>query len=174
MLLGSIALVLLGLTYLFLAKTQGWPPYQKHHIAPKTQGTSGQNNIDALSDVKKVEKKSPDSKSQVVTNQTTDQVPISTAMSASLTRLVQENNTVSVVMSVSNPTDKRGRCVVTFTNPQDRPITKEFDPSSKAETLLCATDVPAYEFSFLGSWHVTGRYYVGDHQVTSEGDVVIK
>lgn len=91
-----------------------------------------------------------------------------------ISQLSEANNTVSVSAVVQNPPSGTGSCVVTFSNPNDRPITKQFDPASKENVVSCATQVPAYEFSFLGDWNVSVVYYAGDQKVSTEGTVHIK
>lgn len=103
---------------------------------------------------------------------TTDDVPVSTSASAVITRLEEKDSVVHFSAKVSG-TNELGRCVITFSTPNDRPITKEFDAIKSASDYICAIDVSSLEFSYLGKWSVNLRYYSEDSQVTVTSEVTI-
>lgn len=165
--------VVIVASYIFLAHSQGWwPSTQKPNS--KVDGNNVQNTTTNASPKNNnvVAKSDETAKTNQTSNQTTDQVPTNTDASATIVQLEQVSGNVLIVARVENTTTG-GMCVVTFTNPNDRPITKEFSPSEKDGSISCSTSIPAYEFSFLGTWHATLRYYQGSKQVTAEGDVKI-
>ena len=162
--------------YLVLARWQGWSPFvsqaskviDKNNASAKTINTSPKNN-------NVPDKSTPSSitKTTQASTQTTNEIPVSSAASSTITRLEQSNGTVYISTAIDN-SSPGGTCVVTFTNPNDRPITKEFAPVSKDSILSCSISFPDYEFSYLGSWHTAARYYVNDIQTLAEGDITIK
>lgn len=162
--------------YLVLARWQGWSPFvsqasnviDKNNASAKTINISPKNN-----NVPDKSSSSTTTKTNQASTQTTNEVPVSSATTSTITRLEQTNGTVYVATVINN-SSSGGTCVVTFTNPNDRPITKEFTPASKDGTTSCSISFPDYEFSYLGSWHVAAHYYVNDSRTLAEGDITIK
>ena len=103
---------------------------------------------------------------------TTEDVPVSSTASAKITRLEQQDMTVYFAADISNTTTA-GRCVVSFTTTNDRPVIREFDSTQNGANRSCNLDLSALEFSYLGEWKVTLRYYEGNTQVVTEGLVTI-
>lgn len=108
------------------------------------------------------------------TDKTSDQVPVNKDLIATITRLEQTDEGVIFSATVTNsPT--AGRCVVTFTNPNDKPVVKEVDATTKDGTALCGPlTVSPLEFSYLGEWQVTLRYYFNDQQAVASEKVTIR
>jgi hypothetical protein len=105
-------------------------------------------------------------------NLTTEDVPVDESASANISRLEQIDTTVYFDAIVTNATEL-GRCVVVFSTPNDRPITKEFDATKKDDRYICSLSLSALEFSYLGTWDVTFRYYNGPNQVIAKGTIKI-
>lgn len=104
----------------------------------------------------------------------TDEVPVAVALSASITTLEQSGDAVNFSAKI-NGTASNGTCVVTFSNANDRPVTKEFSSTTKDNITTCGpVSIPSLEFSFLGEWNVSLRYYTGTEQVVTEGKVTIQ
>jgi len=103
---------------------------------------------------------------------TTDEVPVSESAVAQITRLEQIDSTVYFSAKISN-TSNLGRCVVSFVTPNDRPVTKEFNSVKNGDDYVCAINVSALEFSYLGKWDVTLRYYISEEQVTAMDSITI-
>ncbi len=172
-LITASAVLVISVGYLLLAQSQAWWPLtqkansglDKNNIQNITTNTSPKNNNVAT-------KSDGTTKTNQTPSQTTDQVPTSTDASASIIQLEQVGSNVLIAVKVDNLA-AGGTCVVTFTNPNDRPVTKEFSPSDKNGSVSCSISIPAYEFSFLGTWHAKARYYQDSQQVTAEGDVKI-
>lgn len=108
------------------------------------------------------------------TDKTSDQVPVSKDLAATISRLEQTDEGIIFSATIANsPT--AGRCVVTFTNPNDKPVVKEIDATTKDGTALCGPlTVSPLEFSYLGEWQVTLRYYLNDQQAIASGKVTIR
>jgi cytoskeletal protein RodZ len=107
-------------------------------------------------------------------DQTSNQVPVSKTLSASITQLVEVNNTVKFTATVQN-TDSAGTCVVTFSNPNDRPVTQQSTSANANGVSTCGPiSIPANEFSYLGQWSVDFHYYVGDQQATTSDVITIQ
>jgi len=103
---------------------------------------------------------------------TTDDIPVSASASAVITRLEEKDSVVHFSAKVSGVKEV-GRCVITFSTPNDRPVTKEFDAVKSGADYICAIDVSSLEFSYLGKWSVNLRYYSEDTQVTVTSEVTI-
>jgi len=100
------------------------------------------------------------------------QVPVSTSLVATITDLNQEENTIKFSANITNAKNQ-GTCVVTFSNENDRPIVKEFDAAQKDNSALCVSTFSALEFSYLGEWDVSLRYYSGSEQAVAQGKITI-
>lgn len=103
---------------------------------------------------------------------TTEDVPINTSASATITRLEQKDSIVYFDAMVTNTT-QLGKCVVTFTTPNDKPVTREFDATERNGVFICSVTLSALEFSYLGEWEAMLRYYNSNSQVVTKGKVVI-
>jgi cytoskeletal protein RodZ len=107
-------------------------------------------------------------------DQTSNQVPVSKTLSAAITQLTEVNNTVKFTATVQNA-DSAGTCVVTFSNPNDRPVTQQATATNADGVSTCGPiSIPANEFSYLGQWNVDFHYYVGDQQATTSSVITIQ
>jgi len=105
---------------------------------------------------------------------TTDQVPVDTALNATINTLEQKNGLVTFNGSVS-PALAGGTCSLTFTNPNDKPINRTSESTTDNTSSVCKQiTVPETEFSYLGTWTTTFRYFVGEKQVVATKDIVIQ
>ena len=103
---------------------------------------------------------------------TTDDIPVDSSASASITRLEEKDSVVHFSAKISGA-NELGRCVVTFSTPNDRPVTKEFDATKSNADYICTVDTSSLEFSYLGKWSVNLRYYSNSTQVTATSEVTI-
>lgn len=166
----AIIIALSAASYAFIAhKKSLWPfPPQQSQNTDAQQDTINESPKNSNS-VKKDE-----AGAAVNDGKTTDQVPINKDLVATITQLEQLDDTVKFSATIENSTSA-GTCVVTFTNPNDRPVTKQFDATIKDGVTLCkSSDIPSLEFSYLGAWSVSFRYYVGGEQITATGEVTIQ
>lgn len=108
------------------------------------------------------------------TDKTTDQIPVSDTLEASIDELGQSGGYVTLVGSVTNAKTS-GSCSVAFTNPNDRPITRTVNATLTGDKAICETvKIPETEFSFLGEWTATLRYYSNDTQAVAERKITIQ
>lgn len=128
-----------------------------------------QTNLNAKKDfIEKSTSKNTD------TDKTSDQVPVSKDLEATISQLEQTDEGIIFSATIANSPDA-GRCVVTFTNPNDKPVVKEVDATVKDGVALCGPlTVSPLEFSYLGEWQATLRYYLDDQQAIASGKVVIR
>lgn len=117
--------------------------------------------------------KKSDSQAGINEGKDSSEVPISNTFSVNITRLEQVNNDV-IFSAIINGSNNTGTCVITFSNPNDRPIVKELSSTTKDGTSICEATFSALEFSYLGEWNASLRYYNGTEQATVEGKVTIK
>ena len=115
-----------------------------------------------------------DKSSSGTTQKTTDQVPVSEGLKASITQLEQKDNLILFSAAVENASSA-GSCTVTFSSPNDKPVVKEVDASMKDGVALCGPlNISSLEFSYLGEWQVTLRYYLNDEQAVATGKITIR
>lgn len=103
-----------------------------------------------------------------------NQIPVNTSLNAAITELGEADNTIHFAASIQNAS-AGGTCVVTFSNPNDRPVTKQFTPVSSANSAVCGpVNISAFEFSYLGQWSVEFHYYINGQQATANSTITIK
>lgn len=108
------------------------------------------------------------------TTKTTDQVPVDATLTAAITTLQQADGFVTFSGTVT-PAQTGGSCSVTLSNPNDKPVVRSVDATSDANGTICGPiKIPESEFSYLGTWTATFRYFVGDKQVVATKDIVIQ
>jgi cytoskeletal protein RodZ len=166
----AIVVVLL-IGYAGTAKYQDlWPFTQKTSINPDAI----RNNTDNPSPKNNNPPSKADSSATATDGQTSDQVPVDTTLTASITQLEETNNTVKFAATVQHATSA-GSCVVTFSNPNDRPVTQQFTATNANNVSTCGPiTISANEFSYLGKWNVSFHYYVGDTQATATSEITIQ
>ena len=105
---------------------------------------------------------------------TSDQVPVNESASAEITELDQRNNNVLFTAIVKNVTQP-GTCVVTFSNPNDKPVTREVESTIKDGVTVCGTiTIPQLLFTYIGTWDVEFHFYSSNQQVQANGKIDIR
>lgn len=169
--LAAILVVLLA-GYSLAAHHQSWWPF---HVESHADKNAARN--DTVANPSPKNSSIPDKtglSSSTDASKNSDQIPVDTSMTASIAQLSETDGQVNFTGKVTN-TDSAGTCVVTFSNPNDRPVTKQFTATYANGTSQCGPmHVSAYEFSYLGQWQVSFRYYTGDKQATAESTIAIK
>jgi len=170
----SKKIVILVIVAILLVAAVGVAYYltQKDNSTDTTSNGTSSSSTDAASDTDGKGTDQPATLPENSQDLTTDDVPVSTSASAVITRLEEKDSVVHFSAKVSG-TDELGRCVITFSTPNDRPVTKEFDATKSGSDYICAIDVSSLEFSYLGKWSVNLRYYSEDTQVTVTSEVTI-
>jgi len=105
---------------------------------------------------------------------TTDQVPVDPALTATITTLEQKDGIITFMASISS-TQTDGTCSVTFSNPNDKPVTRTASAIAENNSSVCGPiQIPETEFAYLGTWTATFRYFVGEKQVSTAKDITIQ
>lgn len=105
---------------------------------------------------------------------TTDQIPENTDITVTITSLQQHDDMVTFSATTTS-TAADGKCVITFTNPNDRPISRTIDAAVGQNNSQCGPiSIPAHEFSFIGDWTATIRYYSNETQAVASKVISIK
>jgi cytoskeletal protein RodZ len=104
-------------------------------------------------------------------DQTSDEVPVNPSASLTITLLDQDNNAVNLNSSLSG-VSSNGTCVATFTNPDSRPVVKEF--ASNGTKGCGPLAVASLEFASIGEWKLNLRFYNQGQQVTAERSISIQ
>ena len=139
---------------------QLWPfmnaTIQQSKDVPKTSSSDNNPTI-------KNNAPSTDSNTNVDSTKGTNQVPVSNALSLSITELLQQNGAVTYKADLSDKT-MNGSCVAVYTTDGAKPVTSTTD----AKSGVCGpVSLPEVGFSKLGEWTLTLRYYVNNTQVTA-------
>jgi flagellar basal body-associated protein FliL len=107
-------------------------------------------------------------------NQTTDQIPVSDTLTATITTLNQANGVVTFNGSV-NSEAANGKCTITFSNPNDKPVARTVDAVMSGGSSVCGpVQIPENEFSYLGTWSATFRYFNDNTQAIATKDITIQ
>jgi hypothetical protein len=169
----AVAVLTLFAAYGLTAHHQQWWPFKASSIADK-DASRNEHVTQPSPKNPAIPTKSTSSDPTAGGDKTTNEVPVSKSLSASITQLAEANNQITFAASVSNATTT-GTCVVTFSNTNDRPVTKQFNATYSNGTAQCGpTNISAYEFSYLGQWQVSLRYYENGQQATAEGSINIR
>lgn len=102
-----------------------------------------------------------------VSTNTSDQIPTTTTSSIKIVSVNQSGGQITVDAETSG--DSGGKCVFSFTTPDDKPVVKEVVVSGNK----CNTSIPEVEFTKLGTWNLTATYYVNDKKVEVSQNVTI-
>lgn len=104
-------------------------------------------------------------------DQTSDEVPVNPNAVLAITHLDQHDNAVHLDSTLSG-SNSNGTCVATFTNPSSRPVVKEF--ASNGTRGCGPLTVAALEFSAVGDWNLSLRFYNEGQQVAAERSISIQ
>jgi hypothetical protein len=109
-----------------------------------------------------------------VTDKTTDEIPVSETLTATFIDLAQSNGQITFTGS-ANDKNTGGTCSIIFSNPNDRPVSRSANTTQSDGKAVCGPIlIPETEFSFLGEWTATFRYYSGDTQAVAERTINIQ
>jgi len=107
-------------------------------------------------------------------NQSNDQVPVSPTLTATITQLEEKDSVIYFSAAITGTSDS-GTCVVNFTNPNDKPVTKQVTATVKGSSVACGPiQISNLEFSYLGQWSVDFNFYTGGKQVSTSGIIKIR
>ncbi len=105
---------------------------------------------------------------------TTDEIPINTTIAASIDTLRETDTAVTFTGSVNNK-EAGGKCSITFSNPDSKPVIRTADATNNGEFSICGPiEIPINDFTLLGTWSATFRYYINDMQAVASKDIVIQ
>ena len=139
----------------------GWTPFVNSY---SENSIIYQNNDTESSQIKKGDN-SP---------KTTDKIPVSENLKASIVTLNQSNGYITF-SGTTNDTKTVGKCSIEFTTINDRPVTRYIDANPATDGATCGpVKIPETEFAYLGNWTVTFRYYSNNIQAVTEGSITIK
>jgi hypothetical protein len=100
-------------------------------------------------------------------------VPVSTALGVTITKLEQANGSVVISGSVTGAT--AGTCVAEFTTAEDKPVIKEIKATASGTSATCGPiTIDEVEFSYLGDWSAKLTFYTADqsHQASSAAKTI--
>lgn len=135
-------------------------------LQDRAQVESSKDRIDSNDDKVSINV-NPDKAVTDVSNQTTEQTPISTDISISLLSQTQADGLIKVAAKATGTTG--GRCVFSFTTEGDRPVVRESSLSSGA----CNVEIPEVEFSKIGVWNLNISLHVNNTRTEVNQNVTI-
>jgi len=166
-----IVLVILICGYTGFALKQDLWPFKSQTTISQAEKDAA-NNFPATStkgDTPIVDTSDPTKDNAPVQN--TDQVPVNQSLSATITQLEEKGSTIYFSAAISGTSDP-GTCVVNFTNPNDKPVTKQVSGTVKNGAVACGPiEISNLEFSYLGDWAVDFHFYTAGKQ-TSISDTI--
>lgn len=130
---------------------------QKTELATQQDPTSGdKSNVPTAAD-------------GVDLNKTTDQVPTAPAASIAITQLEKKGGQVNYTAQTSGIAEG-GTCSATFTKDGSRPVVR----STQATGSTCGPiSISETEFSQVGTWKLTIRYFAENQQIDATKDIEI-
>lgn len=166
LLVSAVALILLiaAAVYLvfFNGKLLGWQPFPPTATPAPTTQSSDDTDHGTKDDT------TPG------TDKTTDQIPVSETLVATFTDLSQSGGYIKF-SGTANDDKTGGSCSIVFTNPNDRPVSRTSQATQNGGKAVCGPiQIPETEFSFLGEWTATFRYYTDDSQAVVERKITIQ
>ncbi len=163
----AIAVVLLT-AYLIPAKLFSLPPF-----------SIVKDSVKILDSSEAQKSKQPDEKQSITSqgsqiDKTTDEIPVSESLTPEITELSQNDSEIIFAGKVLNA-KSAGRCVISFSSPNDRPIVKEADATLKTpgESICGPLSISELEFSYLGEWSVEFAYYENGSRVSTKSSIRI-
>jgi len=162
-----VILLIAGTVYLigFKGTLLGWQPFPPFPpIQNETTQDSSDTNHGTKDDIENTD---------IGTDKTTNQIPVNEALTATFIGLSQSDGYIKFSGSAND--SKEGTCSIVFANPNDRPITRTVNATQKDGKAVCEpVQIPETEFSFLGEWTATFRYYINDTQAVAEKKITIQ
>ena len=108
-------------------------------------------------------------------NKTTENTPVSPTLSLNDVTATENGGYVSATAHILGNKYQSGSCVFTFENANARPVIRQANVISSANALACSSgNIPAVEFSVLGTWKLTVRYYYGGSQAFNAASIDIE
>lgn len=159
-------LVIVVVAYIVLSTAHIWPFSESKSIATNNAATT--TPAETNNSLPK-----QDLNSTTDSSQTSNNIPVNATWVAAITTLNETNDEINFAATVQNA-PSTGTCVVTFSNPNDRPVVQQFNATATNGLTTCDVNLSAYEFSYLGNWSVSFRYYVGNQQATTTSEIKIQ
>ncbi len=163
-----IIIALIILVLLFVGGYVYHKNIQRNNITKDTaQITSAKTQIMNQDNDSSAEQANPTKTNSQVSDKTSDQVPTTTTSSIKIASVNQSGGQVTVNAEITG--DNGGKCVFSFTTPDDKPVIKEIVASDNK----CNISIPEVEFTKIGDWNLAVTYYVNDKKVEVSQNVTI-
>ncbi len=148
--------------YFYFKKEQ-----QNNSVKDNAQTSSAKTDIINQDKNTTIDPSDPSKPTDKVSDTTSDQVPVSTTTSIKITSVSQSGGRVVAVAETTG--ESSGKCVFSFTTPDDKPVVKEVTATNNK----CEVNIPEVEFTKIGSWSLNVSYYAGDKKAEDTRDVTI-
>jgi len=136
--------------------------------SPSYQPTTNQPKVDANQTKNKGETTPV---TGVDLNKNTTEIPVSKGAELSINKLEQSNGIITYTAKISGSISNNGICSATYTNDISKPVTRSSTPNN----LTCGpVDIPEGEFSAIGNWVLTVRYFADNVQLITTQNIEVK
>lgn len=158
-----VVLVLVGIgVYLCYKNNQ-----KNNNTKDGAQTSSAKTDIMEQDENTPVDPPNPNKPTGTVSDTTSDQVPTSTTATVQITSFNQADGRIKASAETSG--DSGGKCVFSFTTPDDKPVVKE----ATSVNNKCEVSIPEVEFSKIGTWNLNVTYYVNDKKIEVNKNVTV-
>ena len=107
-------------------------------------------------------------------NQPAQDLPAAQGLSVANVRASEENDVVAASADITGGGSTKDTCVFTFTNSIAKPVVRQVLPTQSGSGVTCNSgNIPAQEFSAIGTWKLTVNYYAGGAQAAGTANVDI-
>lgn len=104
---------------------------------------------------------------------TNEDIPTSSDLKVTIVKAQQETSKVEVEATITG-SGKLGTCVFLFTNPEDRPVTRQISSTGSVSAQNCKATIPNIEFNRLGTWKLKVTYYMDENKGEAQSEIAIK
>lgn len=153
--------------YYIYRKQQNQAKQAAEKTAAEAQTESAKKNADIKSSEETTNNLPPNS-----TSISSEQVPIDSRLAIQITSFGQSSGMVSAAAMIKGSTDL-GTCVISYKNPDDKPIVRQVNATKDGSAQNCSASVPEVEFGKLGTWQLSIVFYNSSGKVEASRDVTI-
>lgn len=160
-LLASLALIVFTLEKLRITNFIQ-DPFYKEELSATEQANKEDPTQETKEDV------SSDLKSN--STKSTSDIPVSTQANLAIEYLTQTDGHITYRSVITGTVSDGGTCSITFTKDGAKPVVA----TSSAKDYVCTSEpIPEQQFSMIGVWHATVRYFSEDQQIIASQDMQV-
>lgn len=171
-------LIIIALTLLILAGLAAAYYFVCHKTADvPPQSDSAQTQSAKEIEIEGEKPQSPNAANQNLpvdsSTKTSEDIPTSSDLKVMIVKAQQETSRVEAEVTITGG-DKLGTCVFLFTNPEDRPVTRQISSTGSLGAQNCKATIPNIEFNRLGTWRLKVTYYMDENKGEAQSEITIE